>query len=85
METSPEDFFVHAHLREPPKALSDALEAIVGAIFIDCGHKLEVVFNALENIYLELLPLLKAEPPLDPVSDLLTWARKEGCGKVLLK
>lgn len=35
---------------EVPKALGDVLEAIIGAIFIDCGKKFDLVWKVLYRL-----------------------------------
>ena len=39
---------------EVPKVLGDLFEAIVGAVFVDCGHDLATVWR----VYTGLCPLL---------------------------
>ncbi|EGF98772.1 uncharacterized protein MELLADRAFT_79606 [Melampsora larici-populina 98AG31] len=56
---------------DPPKILGDALEAIVGAIFIDCGLHLSVAYRSLDKIFEDVLPRLKQDEPRDPISLLL--------------
>lgn len=56
---------------DPPKILGDALEAIVGAMLIDCEFDLKVVFKSLERIYEDVLPQIKQGEPRDPLSRLL--------------
>ena len=41
-------------LVEVPKVLGDLFEAIVGAVFVDCGHDLATVWR----VYTGLCPLL---------------------------
>ena len=53
-----------------PKVLGDVFEAIIGAIFIDCGHDLETVWR----IYRRLCPDFEdivANPPQNMKKQLL--------------
>ncbi|KAG0140405.1 hypothetical protein CROQUDRAFT_53300 [Cronartium quercuum f. sp. fusiforme G11] len=67
---------------EPPKILGDALEAIVGAMFIDCGLDLQVVYKSLDKIYEDVLPHLKQAEPRDPLSRLLKLRDKHLCAEL---
>ena len=65
-----------------PKALSDVVEALMGAVLIDSNYDYELA----REIALRLLkePLEYVHPQLadDPIHEFLKWVGKFGCGKV---
>ncbi|KAH9820255.1 hypothetical protein DFH28DRAFT_1218697 [Melampsora americana] len=67
---------------DPPKILGDALEAIVGAIFIDCGLDLSMAYKSLDKIYEDVLPRLKQDEPRDPISLLLRTRDAYSCSEL---
>jgi endoribonuclease Dicer len=70
---------------DPPKVLGDCFEAIIGAVFVDCGFRLEPVFEVLDRIYKEVMPLLKDVETRDPTSRLLMLAQAKHCTKIINK
>jgi endoribonuclease Dicer len=64
---------------DPPKAISDVFESIVGAVFVDSGYNLDqtsaIVAWLMEDVLEELSPSI----PKDPVSELLEWLGSVGC------
>ena len=69
---------------DPPKALSDALEAVFGAILVDCGWLYNIASKVILRIMSDALGVLTtdAELPRHPISQLMIWAAKEGCTRV---
>lgn len=51
-----------------PKVLSDIFEALVGAIYLDCGGKLDVVWNVVYAIMREEIHAFSSRIPRQPVS-----------------
>ncbi|SCZ92562.1 BZ3500_MvSof-1268-A1-R1_Chr5-2g07980 [Microbotryum saponariae] len=72
-------------LWSPPKVLGDAFEAILGAIFLDGGCRLEPVFATLDRIYAEVMPLMRNVETRDPLSRLLIHSQANGCQKTRVK
>ncbi|SCV72586.1 BQ2448_4123 [Microbotryum intermedium] len=72
-------------LWSPPKVLGDAFEAILGAIFLDGGCRLEPVFDTLDRIYAEVMPLMRNVETRDPLSRLFIHSQANGCQKTKVK
>lgn len=81
-EITYEEFIAAPWKYEPPKAISDALEAIVGGVLLDSGYDFVLTTNVVERLLGDVLSLIHPNIPLDPVSDLLFWTAKSGCSKV---
>jgi len=69
---------------EPPKVISDILEALAGAIYLDSNMSLEKVWEVMQKF---LLPFLDAYvnptiAPLHPTSALVLACGQMGCAKV---
>ncbi len=64
---------------DPPKALSDAFESIVGALFVDSGYDLDKTGAIVEWLMGDILEVLNPSIPKDPVSELLEWLGSVGC------
>lgn len=81
-ETSYAEIVINGWKYEPPKALGDVFESVMGAIFVDSGHDFEKFSVIVEMIMEELLSEIKMDLPLDPVSILMIWMSKNGCRRV---
>ena len=81
-ETSYAEIVVNGWKYEPPKALGDVFESVMGAVFVDSGHNFEKFSVVVEMIMEELLNEIKMDLPLDPVSSLMIWMSKSGCRRV---
>jgi len=81
-ETSYADIVVNGWKYEPPKALGDVFESVMGAVFVDSGHNFEKFSVIVEMIMEELLNEIGTDLPLDPVSNLMIWMSKNGCRRV---
>ena len=81
-ETSYADIVVNGWKYEPPKALGDVFESVMGAVFVDSGHNFEKFSVIVEMIMEELLNEIAMDLPLDPVSNLMIWMSKNGCRRV---
>ena len=76
-----DDFVSEIWLFDPPKPAADAVEGIIGSLFIDCGWKLEPVFEVLDRMFADLFKLLphKASAPRDPTSRLRLYIQHKRC------
>ena len=81
-ETSYAEIVVSGWKYEPPKALGDVFESIMGAVFVDSGHDFEKFSVVAEIVMEELLNEIEVDLPLDPVSNLMIWMGKNGCRRV---
>lgn len=66
---------------DPPKALSDVMESLCGAMFIDSCYDYERVKLIIREIMNPLLQVLRPELPRDPTSELFIHLAKKGCQK----
>jgi endoribonuclease Dicer len=64
---------------DPPKALSDVFEGIIGALLIDSGYDYERTACVVEGIMEDVLSVLSPSVPLDPISALTQWLQASGC------
>lgn len=64
---------------DPPKALSDAFESVVGAMFVDLGYDLDRTVGLVGWLMEDVLEALSPAIPKDPVSELLEWLGSVGC------
>lgn len=70
---------------QPPKVLGDLLEAVMGAIFVDSGFRLEAVWAVMERVLTPMMAELHPDLPLDPTSEMMQYLAKRGCTKVRFK
>lgn len=47
-ETSNEDIILNGWKHDPPKAIRDVMESVLGAVLLDSGHKYENVSVVME-------------------------------------
>lgn len=80
-ETSPVDVINRGWCLDPPKALSDAFESVVGALFVDTSFNYDKVAAIVEFLMEDLLEVLSPSLPLDPISELKQFIAKAGCRK----
>jgi len=64
---------------DPPKALSDVFESVIGAVLVDSGYDYEKTVSVLEHIMSDVLDPLSPSVAWDPVTDLISWMAGEGC------
>ncbi|KAF7294704.1 hypothetical protein MIND_01007600 [Mycena indigotica] len=64
---------------DPPKALSDVFESVIGAVLVDSHYDWDKTSAVVEYCMEEVLPVLGPFVPRDPVTELLEWAAKAGC------
>ena len=81
-ELSDADIIHTGWKHDPPKALSDILESVLGAVFVDCGWDFEKACVITENTLRDLLVVLSPDMPRDPVSNLMVWTAQSGCQKI---
>lgn len=57
------DWIFHCTEKEPPKPFSDLMEAVVAAVYIDCGLDLDVIVSVFRPLFARVLPAvsMKAE------------------------
>lgn len=66
---------------DPPKAISDAFESVVGAVFVDVGYDLDRTGGIVCRLMEDILEVLNPSIPKDPVSEVLEWLASVGCSK----
>ncbi|KZO95256.1 P-loop containing nucleoside triphosphate hydrolase protein [Calocera viscosa TUFC12733] len=64
---------------DPPKALNDVLEAILGALLVDSNYDIDVCNPVLSRLFKDTLPLGHPDIPLHPVMELYIWSSRHGC------
>ena len=84
-ETSYQDMVLKAWAHDPPKPISDVLESLLGAVFVDSGCNWELAQTVTEGVMGEVLELLSPDTPKDPVSELMVWTAKAGCSRICLR
>lgn len=67
---------------DPPKAISDVFESVIGAVLVDSGYDYEKTVAVLEHVMSDVLDPLTPSVARDPVSDLICWMSREGCTSV---
>ncbi|KAI6138924.1 hypothetical protein BKA82DRAFT_3009633 [Pisolithus tinctorius] len=78
----PEDVIVKGWKYDPPKALSDVLESLIGAVLIDSAYNFERTAAVVEVVMSDILDVLTTNLPRDPVSELMVWAATAGCKRI---
>ncbi|KAH9918392.1 uncharacterized protein BXZ73DRAFT_92224 [Epithele typhae] len=76
---SEEEVVLHGWKQDPPKALSDVLESVVGAVFVDCGYDYDKAAAVVQVLLEDLIAVLRPDLPKDPVSELMVWVGQSGC------
>lgn len=67
---------------DPPKAISDVFESVMGAVLVDSAFNYERAAAVVEHVMEEVLLVLSPSLSLDPISELVTWLAASGCTKV---
>lgn len=80
--TSDREIVADGWKHDPPKALSDVLESVLGVAFVDMDYDFEKASVIVENVLQDLLEVLSPDMPRDPVSELMVWSAKAGCRKI---
>lgn len=78
----PEDVIVKGWKYDPPKALSDVLESLIGAVLVDSAYDFERTAAVVEVVMSDILDVLTTNLPRDPVSELMVWAATAGCKRI---
>ena len=81
-QTTGDDITINGWKQDPPNALSDVLESVLGAVSVDCGYNFEKAFVVAETPLRELLVTLTPDMSKDPVSTLMLWSARSGCRKI---
>ncbi|KAJ6500580.1 hypothetical protein C8R45DRAFT_1122609 [Mycena sanguinolenta] len=64
---------------DPPKALSDVFESVVGAVLVDSNYNYERTAAAVESVMHDVLEALSPVLRRDPITELMEWAGTSGC------
>lgn len=67
---------------DPPKAISDVFESVMGAVLVDSAFNYERAAAVVEHVMEDVLLVLSPSLSLDPISELVTWLASSGCTKV---
>ncbi|KAF8655840.1 hypothetical protein AX16_002924 [Volvariella volvacea WC 439] len=70
---------------DPPKAISDVFESVIGAIMVDSGYNYELTSAIVEMVMEDVLEALSPQMKKDPVSELTEWTARNGCTKLKLE
>lgn len=70
---------------DPPKALSDVFESLLGAVLVDSGYDYEKTAAVVEYVMEDVLEALSPDVAKDPVSELMEWVAGKGCSKMVFK
>lgn len=81
-EITNEEIILHGWKHDPPKALSDVFESVMGALFVDCDYNYDKTAAVIEMVMEDLISALRPDLPRDPVSQLMVWVAKAGCRSV---
>ncbi|KAM6500954.1 type III restriction enzyme [Amanita muscaria] len=77
--TSAEDIVRNGWRYHPPKALSDVVESVIGAILVDSGYDYDKTATIVLLVMQDLLAVLDLDEVENPVSKLLDWSASQGC------
>lgn len=67
---------------DPPKALADMFEAVIGAILVDSGFDLDRTFAVMEPLMEPVVSVVSPNIPKDPITEFMIWCHKSGCRAV---
>jgi len=82
---TPDDIVKTGWKYDPPKALSDVFESVMGAVFIDSGHDHEKTTMVMEHVMHDVLEVLSPALGKDPISELTEWVARQGCRKLVFE
>lgn len=80
--TSGEEIIKRGWRYDPPKALSDVFESVMGAVLVDSGYNYERAAAIVEYVMQDVLVALSPSVSRDPVSELIEWAAGSKCTAV---
>jgi endoribonuclease Dicer len=66
---------------DPPKAISDVFEAIMGAVLVDSAYNFEKAASVVEFVMGDVLAILSPSLRRDPITELTEWTARSGCMK----
>ncbi|KAH9857576.1 hypothetical protein C2E23DRAFT_720089 [Lenzites betulinus] len=78
-EISEDEVILTGWKHDPPKALSDVFESVMGALLVDCDYNYDKAAAVIEMVMEDILVKLRPDLPRDPVSQLMVWVAKAGC------
>ncbi|OCH90640.1 P-loop containing nucleoside triphosphate hydrolase protein [Obba rivulosa] len=84
-EISNVDIINNGWKQDPPKAISDVLESVLGAVLIDSDYDFEKAAVVVETAMADLLAVLTPDLPRDPISELMVWAAQSSCCKITFR
>lgn len=84
-ELSNEELIHNAWKQDPPKAISDVMESVLGAVLVDSDYNWEIACSVSEMVMGDLLVVLSPNLPRDPISELMIWVSRSGCSKASFK
>ncbi|KAG6900442.1 hypothetical protein C0993_010489 [Termitomyces sp. T159_Od127] len=70
---------------DPPKALSDVFESVMGAVLVDSAYNYDKAAAIVEHAMEEILSVLSPSLVLDPVTTLRHWIARAGCSKLTIE
>ncbi|KAG6887655.1 hypothetical protein C0992_011325 [Termitomyces sp. T32_za158] len=70
---------------DPPKALSDVFESVMGAVLVDSAYNYDKAASVAEHAMEEILSVLSPSLVWDPVTTLGQWVARAGCSKVTIE
>ncbi|CDO68911.1 hypothetical protein BN946_scf185000.g54 [Trametes cinnabarina] len=79
---SEEEIILHGWKHDPPKALSDVFESVMGALLVDCDWNYDKAAVIVEEVMGDMLLALRPDLPRDPVSQLMVWVAQAGCTSI---
>lgn len=77
-----EDIVKRSWRYDPPKAISDVFEGIVGAVLVDSGYNYETAAAVVELVMGDALAHLSPSMATNPIAEVLEWVAKAGCKKL---
>ncbi|KAF5386991.1 hypothetical protein D9615_001961 [Tricholomella constricta] len=70
---------------DPPKALSDVFESVMGAVLVDSAYNYEKAATVAEHVMEDILLALSPSVSRDPVSTLVEWIASVGCKRLSIE
>lgn len=80
-----EDIVETGWKHDPPKAISDVLESILGAVLVDSAYNFDLTTAVTEFVLSDVLAILTPTLRKDPVSDLMIWTSCSGCRRITFR
>ncbi|KAG6907451.1 hypothetical protein DXG01_008835 [Tephrocybe rancida] len=70
---------------DPPKALSDVFESVMGAVLVDSAYNYDKAAGVVEHVMEDVLLALSPSIAWDPVTTLRLWIAGVGCSKLTIE